>query len=120
MGGSLVFVAAVIFLVAHAVKNGSLGPNRFIGIRTKATKSSPCAWQEGHAAAHHWMLSSSLWALSFAVATGLAAASGLSEGAVVALGLAGYAGLIVFISIAAFVADAAAKRVVNASSEQPE
>lgn len=46
-----VFVASIVAGTTRAAAQGRLGPNRFAGIRTTATLSSPTAWSAGHQAA---------------------------------------------------------------------
>lgn len=62
-----VFVAAVVAGTTRAVACGRLGPNRFAGIRTPATLSSPAAWSAGHQAA--WPIAALIAALSITATT---------------------------------------------------
>jgi hypothetical protein len=48
----LVIAAVVLWVVAARAANGSLGPNRWAGLRTRATMVSPEAWIAANRAAH--------------------------------------------------------------------
>jgi hypothetical protein len=47
----LIVAAVVLWVVATRAANGSLGPNRWAGLRTRATMASPEAWVAANRAA---------------------------------------------------------------------
>ena len=51
IGLAMIAAAVAIIVVTNRAANGALGPNAGFGIRTKATRSSPEAWQAAHRAA---------------------------------------------------------------------
>ena len=48
LGVLMIAAAVVIIVVNNQASSGRIGPNRGIGIRTTATRSSPEAWQAAH------------------------------------------------------------------------
>jgi hypothetical protein len=51
----LIVAATVLWVVAARAANGSLGPNRWAGLRTRATMASPEAWVAANRAAQTGM-----------------------------------------------------------------
>jgi len=47
----LIVASVVLWVVAARAASGTLGPNRWAGIRTRSTMASPAAWVAAHRAA---------------------------------------------------------------------
>ncbi|WP_034238772.1 SdpI family protein [Saccharomonospora iraqiensis] len=54
--GSLFLVAGLVHWIRNATRDGNLGRNFAVGLRTKVTLSSDAAWEAGHRAAGPWLV----------------------------------------------------------------
>lgn len=85
VGIILVAAGVLVAAIADRTADGRLGPNRWAGIRTRATQSSTAAWLAAHTAAHrHTVLGARLMAIAGVapVAIGVAVAGGDPERAI--------------------------------------
>ncbi len=85
VGLALVATGFLVVGIAERTADGRLGPNRWAGIRTRATRSSPEAWRAAHDEAHRLtVLGGRLMALAgiAPVLIGLVAAGGEPDRAI--------------------------------------
>lgn len=98
MAGIGVLVAAsgwLVIAIARRAADGRLGPNGWVGIRTRATRSSEAAWVAAHTAGYPMTLRGGVAAIATSVAApivGVAVGNGDAERAVGAWGVALAAG----------------------------
>lgn len=113
----MVVIAAVCGLLARMTRLHQLEPNGVIGLRTKATRSSPAAWQRGHDAARPWVLAAAGAAIGagviFVLVGALSGASTADEAVPTWSILVGYVAVSAVVVAAGVVADRAAKRVAS-------
>jgi hypothetical protein len=71
----LIVAAVVLWVVAARAANGSLGPNRWAGLRTRATMASPEAWVAANRAAQTGMQTAAVMLGVTGVAVGVLAST---------------------------------------------
>ena len=109
IGGALIAGSILVAVVNNRAVQGRLGPNHVAGMRTKATMSSPEAWQAAHKAAKPWVQFGTMAGFVSGVAVIALSSSATALLAVLAVGVVLSFGAVV---AGAVVADREAKRVL--------
>jgi hypothetical protein len=117
LGVLLILAAVVLWVVAARTANGSLGPNRWAGLRTRATMASPEAWVAAHRAARAGMQTAAVILGVTGVAVGVLAWTTDLLPLIVLVGVALMSGALVR---ATMIANRAAKKVEPNSSLKQE
>ncbi|SRR5690606_1549594 len=112
-GAGLVVIAVSLVMLAVMATAPGFGPNMGIGIRTRATKSSPEAWRAGHVAARPWLIVAGAVALAVAVADLVLVAAGVSADVILIVAMSTYAGALVLVVVGALRANRAARSVAD-------
>lgn len=113
LGLAMIGAAVTIIVVNNGASSGRTGPNRGIGIRTAATRSSPEAWRAAHRAAAPIMQFAAMVSLvTGVVVLFLRSSPSLFWGVL----LVGAVLLAVLSVVGAIVADRAARRVRDANN----
>ncbi|GAA1725996.1 SdpI family protein [Aeromicrobium alkaliterrae] len=114
----LLSIGLTVGWVASLVRSRSLGPNGIVGLKTRATKSSPEAWYAGHDAAVPALWSAAIAATTLAfVNIGLAVVlseSKRADSTVTVVGISSFAGVVALLAFATMRADRVARRVRRA------
>lgn len=109
ISAAMIAGAIAIIVITNKAASGSIPPNRGIGIRTTATRSSPEAWQAAHRAARPFV---QFGAIALFVSGGVVLALSTAPTALFGVAIVGTVLMAIALVAGAIVADRAAKEVI--------